>query len=256
MRKLKRQSATGLLCRWSADMFSIHRFRKVPKFSDTKNFCCKLPNIQTKRPNLRLFCQNGAKGNSKQWRPSSDCSLRSSLIWVCTVCPDLSVWKLRVITVVQSCLWGFRPGLTQTGLYEQRSWQEPWIFGFWKKMDQLGVYCTAYLRLLFSHMQKAGFLMTLLIWKLLVHFINRYSLCKAFKHIVIYIHFVYIFVIIFTVGKMVSFKTCLSEWQVHFVMVFCVRFSLFSWLHAILNDASNIAQKYWPDVDLKTFMHE
>ena len=34
------------------------------KFSDTKNFCSKLhvPKIQTKRPNLRLFCQNGAKG--------------------------------------------------------------------------------------------------------------------------------------------------------------------------------------------------
>ena len=37
-------------------------YRKVPKFSDTKIFCCKLPKIQTKGPNLRLFCQNGAKG--------------------------------------------------------------------------------------------------------------------------------------------------------------------------------------------------
>ena len=37
---------------------------KVPTFSDTKIVCCKLPKIeiQTKRPNLRLFCQNGAKG--------------------------------------------------------------------------------------------------------------------------------------------------------------------------------------------------
>ena len=24
-------------------------------------FCCKLPKIQTNRPNLRLFCQNDAK---------------------------------------------------------------------------------------------------------------------------------------------------------------------------------------------------
>ena len=32
-------------------------------------------------------------------RPWSDCSSRSSLIWVCTVCPDLSVCTLRTITV-------------------------------------------------------------------------------------------------------------------------------------------------------------
>ena len=30
---------------------------------------------------------------------SVDCSSRSSLIWVCTVCPGLSVQKLRIITV-------------------------------------------------------------------------------------------------------------------------------------------------------------
>ena len=37
--------------------------------------------------------------NGRQCRPWSDCSSRSSLIWVCTVCQDLSVWKLRTITV-------------------------------------------------------------------------------------------------------------------------------------------------------------
>ena len=29
----------------------------------------------------------------------SDCSCRNSLIWVCTVCPGISVQKLRIITV-------------------------------------------------------------------------------------------------------------------------------------------------------------
>ena len=29
----------------------------------------------------------------------ADCSSRSSLVWVCTVCPDLSVRKFRIITV-------------------------------------------------------------------------------------------------------------------------------------------------------------
>ena len=41
--------------------------------------------------------------NCKQCRPWSDCSSRSSLIWVCTVFPDLSVWKHRIITV--HALW-------------------------------------------------------------------------------------------------------------------------------------------------------
>ena len=38
--------------------------------------------------------------NCEQCRPWSDCSSRSSLIWVCTVWLDLSVGKLRIITVV------------------------------------------------------------------------------------------------------------------------------------------------------------
>ena len=37
-------------------------YRKVPKFSDAKRLCCNLPKIQTKRPNLRVFCQNDANG--------------------------------------------------------------------------------------------------------------------------------------------------------------------------------------------------
>ena len=41
----------------------------------------------------------------KQCRPWSDCFLRSSLIWVCTVCPDLSVRKLRIITVCVQRRW-------------------------------------------------------------------------------------------------------------------------------------------------------
>ena len=34
-------------------------YSKVPKFSATKNFCCKLPKIEAKPPNLTLVCQNG-----------------------------------------------------------------------------------------------------------------------------------------------------------------------------------------------------
>ena len=32
------------------------------KFSDARKLCCKLPKIQTKRPNLRVFCLNDANG--------------------------------------------------------------------------------------------------------------------------------------------------------------------------------------------------
>ena len=40
-------------------------YRKVPKFSkfsDAKKLCCNLSKFQTKRPNLRVFCQKDANG--------------------------------------------------------------------------------------------------------------------------------------------------------------------------------------------------
>ena len=74
----------------------------------------------------------------------------------------------------KTCLRGFRPGLTQTWLYNHRSWLEAGNFGFRKKRD-----CTIYvaktkaliscmataaeLHLFFLHMQKVGFLMKPLI---------------------------------------------------------------------------------------------
>ena len=43
------------------------QYCKVPKFWDTRNLCCNLPKIQTKRPNLRVFDQKDVNGiaNSK-----------------------------------------------------------------------------------------------------------------------------------------------------------------------------------------------
>ena len=37
-------------------------YRKVPKFLDTRKLCCKLPKIQTKRLNHRIFCPKDANG--------------------------------------------------------------------------------------------------------------------------------------------------------------------------------------------------
>ena len=63
-------------------------YRKVPNFLDTRN-CCNSPKIQTKRPNLKVFCQEHANKIANSEEP------KSSLIWVCTICPDLSVRKFR-----------------------------------------------------------------------------------------------------------------------------------------------------------------
>ena len=42
------------------------RYRKVPKFWDSRNFCCNLPKIQAKRPNLKGILSKWCKWNSKQ----------------------------------------------------------------------------------------------------------------------------------------------------------------------------------------------
>ena len=64
-------------------------YPKSPKNSDTRKICCNCPEIWKRR-----FYRNATKRcrwKCKQGRPWSDCSSRSSLIWVCTVCPDLPV---------------------------------------------------------------------------------------------------------------------------------------------------------------------
>ena len=83
----------SLLYAHSKDTDPNCEYRKVPKFSDARKLCCILPKIQTKRPKLKVFHQNDANGIAN----SEDS--RSSLIWVCTFCPDLSVQKLMVVMV-------------------------------------------------------------------------------------------------------------------------------------------------------------
>ena len=73
-------------------------YRKVPKFRDTRILYYYHPKIQIKGPNLQYLVQK-MPIHSKQWRPWSDCSSRSSLIGVCTVCPSMSVQKFRIFMV-------------------------------------------------------------------------------------------------------------------------------------------------------------
>ena len=58
---------------------------------------------------------NNADGMANSVDPDQTAPL-GSLIWVCTVCPGLSVWKLRIITVTHEEIirvpWKFKYNLT------------------------------------------------------------------------------------------------------------------------------------------------
>ena len=68
---------------------------KFPKYSDTQKICCNHSKILTIWLYHRVMSPNDAEGMANSVDP-----IRSSLIWVCTVCPDLSVRKLRIIMVI------------------------------------------------------------------------------------------------------------------------------------------------------------
>ena len=50
--------------------FTIH----TVKFWDTR-YCCNQPKIQTKTPNLRVFCQNGSNGIANSEDPDQTAPL-------------------------------------------------------------------------------------------------------------------------------------------------------------------------------------
>ena len=52
-------------------------YRKVPRFLDTRKRCCDLPKIQTKRPNLSVFCQKDANGIANSEDPDETAPLRA-----------------------------------------------------------------------------------------------------------------------------------------------------------------------------------
>ena len=83
--------------------YCVHKeYRKFPKYLDTPKICCNHSTIWTMWLYHKSNESKRCRWNSKQCRPWSDCSSRSSLIWVCTVCPGISVLKLRIITVANS----------------------------------------------------------------------------------------------------------------------------------------------------------
>ena len=74
--------------------------RKFPKYSDIQNICCNHSKIWTMLLCHRVMSPNDADGMATSADPDQTApSFRSSLIWVCIVCPGISVRKLRIITV-------------------------------------------------------------------------------------------------------------------------------------------------------------
>ena len=55
--------------------FFIQLYCKVHKFSEAKKLCCNPPKIQTKRPNLRVLCQNDANGIANSEDPDQTAPL-------------------------------------------------------------------------------------------------------------------------------------------------------------------------------------
>ena len=78
---------------------SFRCYCKHPKNLDTQ----KITVIILKLEQYRLLQRNWSKRcrlNGKQYRPWLECSSRSSLVWIHIVCPDVSIQKLRFITVI------------------------------------------------------------------------------------------------------------------------------------------------------------
>ena len=53
-------------------------YRKVPKISDARKLSCNLSEIQTKRPNLRVFRQKDANGKANTEDPDQTAPLVQS----------------------------------------------------------------------------------------------------------------------------------------------------------------------------------
>ena len=90
---------TGLI-RWllrssfNGWMFSdyLHIYRNDPKFSDTQKMCCNHSKVWTMWLYHRVMSSSDADRMANSADPDQTAP-RSSLIWVCTVCPGLSVRK-------------------------------------------------------------------------------------------------------------------------------------------------------------------
>ena len=68
----------------------ISDYCKFPKYSDTQNICCNHSKIWIMWLYHRVMCPDDADGMANSVDPDQTAPL-GSLIWVCTVCPGISV---------------------------------------------------------------------------------------------------------------------------------------------------------------------
>ena len=102
-------------------------YHKFLKYSDTQKICCNHSNIWTMWLYHRVMSPKDADGMADSVGPDQ----RSSLIWVCTVCPGISVRKLRIIMVAP-----ILTTLHQTSLdcgQIPTDWRDVWIVAVYKK---------------------------------------------------------------------------------------------------------------------------
>ena len=79
---------------------SSSNYCKTPKNSDTRKIYCNNPKIRLVWIFHREMRPNDADGMANSVDPD-----QTALIWVFTVCSDLSVRKFRNITVILEKLW-------------------------------------------------------------------------------------------------------------------------------------------------------
>ena len=67
------------------------------------------------------------------------CTISTNYKWYCLKCLAQKSLDTNELRLEKICLNGFRPGLTQTRLYNHWRWVETWNFGFRRKRDFLTV---------------------------------------------------------------------------------------------------------------------
>ena len=83
---------------------------KFTKYSDTQNICCNHSKIWTMWLCHRVMSPNYADGIANSVDPDQT----APLIWVCTVCPGISVRKLRISTVMSLSVMSLSHSLVYT----------------------------------------------------------------------------------------------------------------------------------------------
>ena len=73
---------------------STTTYRKVPKFSDARKLCCKLPKVQEKRPKLWVFRQKDANSIANSEDPDQTAPLSGSALFAQT-CLSEDLGSLR-----------------------------------------------------------------------------------------------------------------------------------------------------------------